>query len=59
MIKIDFWSYRCRDYYAKIVSMMSHEMVHEMRKIEMTEEEYSVMLAIAAFRTGEGALIRD
>uniref|UniRef100_A0A8R1ENP0 NR LBD domain-containing protein n=1 Tax=Caenorhabditis japonica TaxID=281687 RepID=A0A8R1ENP0_CAEJA len=34
----------------KIAATMSHEMVHVMKRIEMTEEEYSVLLAITLFR---------
>ncbi|CAI2350503.1 unnamed protein product [Caenorhabditis sp. 36 PRJEB53466] len=41
----------CNDYYSKIASTMAHEMVHVMKRIEMSEEEYSVMLAITAFRS--------
>uniref|UniRef100_A0A8R1I9Z4 Nuclear receptor domain-containing protein n=1 Tax=Caenorhabditis japonica TaxID=281687 RepID=A0A8R1I9Z4_CAEJA len=48
--KQSFMPKPCNDYYMKIAATMSHEMVHVMKRIEMTEEEYSVLLAITLFR---------
>ncbi|ULT93845.1 hypothetical protein L3Y34_003390 [Caenorhabditis briggsae] len=38
------------DYYQKCTSTMMNELVNKMKLIEMTEEEYSMMLAIILFR---------
>ncbi|CAC70072.3 Nuclear Hormone Receptor family [Caenorhabditis elegans] len=40
----------CNDYYSKIADTMIHGLVYRMKGINMTEEEFSCMLAITLFR---------
>lgn len=44
--------FRCNDYYSKIADTMIHGLVYRMKGINMTEEEFSCMLAITLFRPG-------
>lgn len=40
----------CNSYYGSLAETMMHDVIDKMRAIQMTEEEYSCMLAITLFR---------